>query len=211
MIRIFKLNKDVTVKNLLVTCENLGMNPSYCNFIETKWHDIYVSDDDSLERDELVDIIDIVSNPSFTVEDFKKSDDFCMDELETIIRYGNNEVVDILMCSEHYRVFNIETRIDDLAPLINFENMSDRFGISKELGSVLDEWNYTYEYKYRLYNNQIIRFDLQTDEFDIIDIEYLIKFYIEEIGHKMQQDDTCEELFRNDYNTLKNFIDKVVG
>lgn len=209
MVKIFKFNKEETVRDLYKKCNNLGMNPSYCVFIETEWNDIYVADNE-LERDDLTDIINIVDNVKYDIEDFK-GEEFNMDSLETLIRYKDNSIIDINMWGEHYRFFNSELSINDIAPIIKFTEYYSLFGLTQEIGEILDEWNDCYEYKFRLHNNEIIRFDLQTGDIDKVDIESIINYYITEIKHKIDQDDTIGEEIKNDYKVLKSFIEGLVG
>lgn len=210
MIKIFKFDKNETVRDLYKKCNNFGMNPSYCVFVETEWNDIYVLNTNELERDDLTDIINIVDNPKYDIEDFK-GEEFNMNTLETLIRYGDNSIIDINMWGEHYRFFNNDVSIYEVAPIIKFTEYYDMFGITEEIGEILDEWNECYEYKFRLHNNEIIRFDLQTSDIDKIDIESIIDFYIMEIKHKIDQDDTIGEEIKNDYKVLKTFADGRVG
>lgn len=211
MVKIFKFDKNETVRDLYKKCNNLGMNPSYCVFVETEWKDIYVVNDEELVRDDLTDIINIVDNPKYDIEDFK-GEEFNMDSLETLIRYKDNSIIDINMWDEHYRFFNNNNiSINEVAPIIKFTEYYDTFGITQEIGEILDEWNEYYEYKFRLYNNEIIRFDLQTSDIDKIDIESIIDFYIIEIKHKIDQDDTIGEEIKNDYKVLKTFADGRLG
>ena len=94
---------------------------------------------------------------------------------------------------------------------ISFEKVLE----NKEVGRVLDDWSYSYEYEYyQLSDNYFREVCLQgADEDELHTLKDIVTFYINQISGKLDymedETDSAYISFTNDLNVLKKFREQL--